>query len=162
MNRKQLHDPVLALARDNLYKEELWEDHFDEWESGKDSSFDHVVKSNAGQLCAVAAMRTIGMAHAQHEKYLRACKSLEKTGRNFLKVQGALNLISKFLVKLCSKYAAFFEMQHTDFVCSARNLTTGMMPSLYPRSVFHFRVPSLKYLLRSINRLSKNSTSAMN
>ena len=90
-----------------MYKEELWEDQFDEWESGKDSSFDHVVKSNAGQLCAVAAMRTIGMAHAQHEKYLKACKSLEKTGRNFLKVQGALNLISKFLLKFCSKYEAF-------------------------------------------------------
>ena len=92
-----------------MYKEELWEDQFDEWESGKDSSFDHVVKSNAGQLCAVAAMRTIGMAHAQHEKYLKACKSLEKTGRNLLKVQGALNLISKFLLKFCSKYEAFFK-----------------------------------------------------
>lgn len=90
LNRKQHHDPVLALARDNMYKEELWEDQFDEWESGKDSSFDHVVKSNAGQLCAVAAMRTIGMAHAQHEKYLKACKSLEKTGRNLLKLKQQL------------------------------------------------------------------------
>ena len=116
LNRKQLHDPVLALGRDNMYKEELWEDHFDEWESGKDSSFDHVVKSNAGQLCAVAAMRTIGMAHAQHEKYLKACKTLEKTGRNFLKVQEALNLVLKFLLKLCSKYLSSFEMQRADFV----------------------------------------------
>ena len=69
-----------------MYKEELWEEHFDEWESGKDSSFDHVVKSNASQLCAVAAMRTVQMAHAQHEKYLKTCRSLEKTGKNFLKV----------------------------------------------------------------------------
>lgn len=92
LNRRELHDPVLALGRDNMYKEELWEEHFDEWESGKDSSFDHVVKSNASQLCAVAAMRTVQMAHAQHEKYLKTCRSLEKTGKNFLKLKQQLSV----------------------------------------------------------------------
>ena len=85
LNRKEHHDPVLALGRDSIYEEELWEEHFEEWESGK-NSFDHVVKSNASQLCAVAAMRTIEMAHAQHEKYIKTYKSLEKTGRSYRKV----------------------------------------------------------------------------
>lgn len=86
LNRKEQHDPVLALGRDNVYEEELWEEHFDEWESGKDSSFDHLVKSNASQLCAVAAMRTIEMAQVQHAKYIKTYKSLEKTGRSYKKV----------------------------------------------------------------------------
>lgn len=86
LNRKEQHDPVLALGRDNVYEEELWEEHFEEWESGKDSSFDHVVKSNASQLCAVAAMRTIEMAQAQHRKYIKTYRSLEKTGKSYKKV----------------------------------------------------------------------------
>jgi len=90
LNRKEHHDPVLALGRDNIYEEELWEEHFEEWESGKNSSFDHVVKSNASQLCAVAAMRTIEMAHAQHEKYIKTYKSLEKTGRSYRKLKQQL------------------------------------------------------------------------
>jgi len=87
LNRKEQHDPVLALGRDNVYEEELWEEHFEEWESGKDSSFDHVVKSNASQLCAVAAMRTIEMAQAQHRKYIKTYRSLEKTGKSYKKVR---------------------------------------------------------------------------
>ena len=86
LNRREHHDPLLALGRDNIYEEDLWEEHFEEWESGKHSSFDHVVKSNAGQLCAVAAMRTIKMAEAHHEKYLQTYKSLQKTGKNYKKV----------------------------------------------------------------------------
>ena len=86
LNRKEQHDPVLALGRDNVYEEELWEEHFEDWESGKDSSFDHVVKSNASQLCAVAAMRTIEMAQAQHRKYIKTYRSLEKTGKSYKKV----------------------------------------------------------------------------
>lgn len=89
LNRKEQHDPVLALGRDNVYEEELWEEHFEEWESGKDSSFDHVVKSNASQLCAVAAMRTIEMAQAQHRKYIKTYRSLEKTGKSYKKVREA-------------------------------------------------------------------------
>lgn len=85
LNRKEQHDPVLALGRDNVYEEELWEEHFEEWESGKDSSFDHLVKSNASQLCAVAAMRTIEMAQAQHRKYIKTYRSLEKTGKSYKK-----------------------------------------------------------------------------
>ncbi|XP_058966236.1 CTTNBP2 N-terminal-like protein [Pocillopora verrucosa] len=90
LNRKEQHDPVLALGRDNVYEEELWEEHFDEWESGKDSSFDHLVKSNASQLCAVAAMRTIEMAQVQHAKYIKTYKSLEKTGRSYKKLKQQL------------------------------------------------------------------------
>ena len=86
LNRKEQHDPVLALGWDNVYEEELWEENFKEWESGKDSSFDHVVKSNASQLCAVAAMRTIEMAQAQHRKYIKTYRSLEKTGKSYKKV----------------------------------------------------------------------------
>lgn len=86
LNRREHHDPVLALGRDNIYEEDLWEEHFEEWESGKHSSFDHVVKSNAGQLCAVAAMRTIKMAEEQQEKYLQTYRSLQKTCKNYKKV----------------------------------------------------------------------------
>lgn len=87
LNRKEHHDPVLALGRDNIYEEELWEEHFEEWESGKNSSFDHVVKSNASQLCAVAAMRTIEMAQAQQAKYIKTYRTLQKTGRSYKKLK---------------------------------------------------------------------------
>lgn len=90
LNQKEQHNPVLALGRDNVYEEELWEEHFDEWESGKDSSFDHLVKSNASQLCAVAAMRTVEMAQMQHEKYIKTYKSLQKTGRSYKKLKQQL------------------------------------------------------------------------
>ena len=87
LNRKDRHDPVLALGRDNLYEEELWEEHLEGWETGTSSSFDHVIKSNASQLCAVAAMRTIETARAQLQKYIRTYKTLEKAGRSYKKVR---------------------------------------------------------------------------
>ena len=70
LNRKEQHDPVLALGRDNVYEEELWEEHFDEWESGKDSSFDHLVKSNASQLCDLLSRPSVELGQAwKNESY---------------------------------------------------------------------------------------------
>ena len=85
LNKAEIHDPVLALGRDNLYDEEIWDECFQDWTSPT-PSFLHTVQSNSSFLGASTAMRTVEVAETQCKKYMNTFRSLEKMAYSYKKV----------------------------------------------------------------------------
>ena len=92
LNKTDVHDPVLALERDQLYNEETWNEFLQDWASPT-PPFLHTVQNNSSFLGASTALRTVEIAETQCKKFKNTFLSLEKMAYAYKKVSNSSLLV---------------------------------------------------------------------